>query len=188
MFVYEMGIVDFFNGMMPLSDYIKFCEENSTFNENSFSNNHKYMSIIDLKRFLIESFIAVKTHYHLWDGDIREIAISAIPRPTANTPFKILVFKQNNDGISYMVSECPMTSCYAKNEIPQPSALDKFDTKELMEFFTESFNLTEDLFSEALAITPPKPKDNMFKGFFIQPVPPPANVNDSDILKDFQKL
>lgn len=188
MFVYEMGIVDFFNGMMPLSDYIKFCEEKSVPSLESCHSNHQFMAIIDLKRFLMRSFMAVQSYHNNWEGDVREIAISAIPRPTANTPYKILVFKQDNNGDSFMVSECPMTSCFKGDEVEYLSELRKLDNQTLMNIFDHAFNLTEDLFAEALAITPPKPKDNMFKGFFIQPVPPPANVNDSDILKDFQKL
>lgn len=99
LYVYKMGIVDFYSGMMPLKDYIKLCD----LNENEADH---YLTCREIKRFLLRSFLEASLVG--WEGDIRnldEVAISAIPRPTAMPPYKMVVFKQDNNGTSFLVSE-----------------------------------------------------------------------------------
>lgn len=146
MFVYDMGIVDFFHGMMPLNHYIKFCPEK----DNGF-NDH-FLTIKQLKSFLIKCFIQVKMHETYWEGDIRdgEIAISGIPRPTTETPYKLIVFKQDNNGNSFIVSECVLfTYDDVEKFCTEIRPLKKDITSgKITEWFEESYDLVESLFKE----------------------------------------
>jgi hypothetical protein len=146
MFVYDLGIVDFYQGMIPLMDYIKLCENA---NENGFSH---YPTIKELKSFLIKCFIQVKLRSTYWEGDIRgldEIAISAIPRPAPLLPYKILVFKQDNNGQSYMVSECEISTFdeFSPNACPLITSHVTCEAIAVVYFFEESYDLVEKLFN-----------------------------------------
>jgi hypothetical protein len=150
MYVYEMGIVDFYNGMMPLLEYIKLCPAKGTPGET------QYLTYRELKSFLIKSFMEVKTSSSEWDGDIRnfdEIAISGIPRPTGMSPWKLLVFKQDNDGSSFLVSECKLhiNETDADEGMKFLTSIEqKIDHRDLINMFYDCFDLVEILFDKAL--------------------------------------
>src|ERR1044071_5804365 len=101
-YVYDIGCFDNKLGTTKLKDYILLSELYSQ--EGCFSD---YMVREKIKKFLIECFMAVFTTENHWEGDVRgdEIAISAIPNSNGESPCRILAFKQDNNGSSWMVSE-----------------------------------------------------------------------------------
>lgn len=156
MYVYDMGIVDFYSGMMPLLDYIKLSYQE---NINEMHMGSPILSYRQLKGFLINCFMEVMC-IGRWDGDIRgldEIAISAIPRPTPMEPYKILVFKQDNNGESFCVSEFKL---HYNNE-DEEFDIEMLSTgskniyiKDLMGYYYHCFDLVEKLFTKALGQWP----------------------------------
>lgn len=148
-YLYEIGCVDFFNGMTRLSDYIKLCDEKMI--------GYDYPSYIELKKFLIICFMEIKTSIIQWEGDIRgsnEIFISAIPRSGLNNPYKLICFKKDDGGQSYVVSECKLNFLNEKNQqISCVIAIKDIEKRDIIRSFHESHDLVEELFEKALNIT-----------------------------------
>lgn len=187
-FVYDMGIVDFYSGMMMLKDYIKFfAVPDEKLEKSANYMGSTYLSFKDLKTFLIKCFLEVKTCESYWEGDIRglnEIAISAIPMPTGGEPSKILVFKQDNNGHSFMVSETCLDIKIFKDyhDVERLNKIKDFDKRDLFLWFDQSYDLTERLFEYALRDVIPFviPKTNIIKE--VEP------TTDSINMSDFEKI
>lgn len=153
LYLYEMEIVDSYTGMMPLINYIKISK-----NINNYICEYEseyYLSHRELKSFLIKCFMKTKTHETYWEGDIRgldEIAISAIPRPSTQVPYKMIVFKQDNNGQSYLVSECKIDTYHEddKTKCEELINIRKFNEIDLYRWFEQSYDLVESLFDKAL--------------------------------------
>jgi hypothetical protein len=156
MFVYDMGIVDYYNGMMPLDIYIR-----TMVNDNrnkDFVETTTHLTTKELKSFLVKCFVEIKSYVTYWEGDIRgldEIAISAIPR-SCDAPYKFIVFKQDNNGSSFLVSECQIFVYDDPEEMnsEMPTPRKNVTTIDLLRWFEESFDLVEDLFENALTKKP----------------------------------
>lgn len=148
LYVYNMGIVDFYNGMMPLKEYIRLCHPKGN------SGEYSHLSYRELKSFLMSSFLEASLIG--WEGDIRnldEIAISAIPRPMGMLPYKMVVFKQDNNGTSFLVSE---TKIFI-NDDDKSEGMDfaiahkqPCDYRDMHVNFLNCFDLVEALFDNAL--------------------------------------
>lgn len=133
MYVYEAEFpIDYFNGMTALKDYIKLCVDNK-------EDDSIYSSYFDLQKFLVNSFMNVKCSVTSWEGDIRgdDIFISAIPAPD-NTTYKLLAFKQDNNGTSFIVSEFLLP----KSDQFKLVKLENLVSNVMMKYFEESFSLT----------------------------------------------
>lgn len=143
-YLYEMGTIDFYQGMTRLSDYIRLCDEKL--------NSYDYPNYLELKKFLIICFMEIKTSTIQWEGDIREsneIFISGIPRLDCKQPHKLIVFKQDNGGQSFMVSECKMNFYNDNKELLVSTiSLKDVDKRDIINSFHESYDLVEELFSK----------------------------------------
>ena len=102
LYVYDMAIIDWFNGMTRVKDYSKFCIARNT-------HETFYMSPYGLKLFLARCFTALNDANIGWEGDIRgdNIALGAVPSCDNQSPFKFLALKQDNNGSSFLISEIP---------------------------------------------------------------------------------
>lgn len=141
MFVYEtVSSIDCFKGMTRLKDYLKLSWE-------KYKSDKSYFSYFEANKFLINSFMAVKCTVGSWEGDIRgdEIYISAVPF-TEEESKKILAFKQENKGRSFIVSECQLFPSKAQFK---PIELKNLVSSAMMEYFHESFDLAVDLIDKA---------------------------------------
>lgn len=145
MFVYDIGIVDFFQGMTKLSDYIKLCDD---------ADECFYHSPHSLKRLLIKFFMSIKSHQTYWEGDIRHdnIAISAVPRQTGDYPKVFICFKQDNNGHSFLISESQFH--FTKEDmdfgdITLITKLNSLTSEILIRYFDQSYKLVEDIFDKA---------------------------------------
>jgi hypothetical protein len=139
MYVYESEFpIDYFSGMTQLSHYINLCFKNK-------EDPASYLSYYKLQKFLINSFMAVKCAVTNWEGDIRgdDIFISAIPW-LDNTTKKILAFKQDNNGTSFIVSEFQLP-LPVKDQQFQLMKLHDLNSQSIMIYFEESFELTVNL-------------------------------------------
>jgi hypothetical protein len=146
-YVYDLGCVDFFNGMTRLRDYITLSHFYG--NTHVFYHTHK-----DLKQLLIKLFMCIKSHETDWEGDIRSenIAISAIPMPNGRSPKVFIVFKQDNNGSSFMVSEFNFSfddQADADGMAKEVLKLKPLNSQVLLKYFNESFDLVEKLFNSA---------------------------------------
>ncbi len=148
LYVYDMGIIDFFKGMVQLEDYINLLSIKEHYPSNM---GNDYMSHKELKEFLIKCFMEIKILNSYWDGDITTIAISAIPQPTTQEPFKMIAFKQSNNGHSFLISECKIDINYESDfEIKFLVGLKDFGKEDLFLWFDKSYTLVEELFYRAL--------------------------------------
>ncbi len=146
-YVYDMGCVDFYKGMTVLSDYINLCSDNNYHPDLGYYGADQYMSHQELKKFLIDSFIEIKIHNTYWEGDIRpgEIAISAVPLPTGEEPEPFIVFKQDNNGHSFLVSDF-LFVFREEHNITMIEETRDFNKADLLIWFDQSYVLTEKLF------------------------------------------
>ena len=107
MIIYETPPVDFFAGLMPLTDYIK--------NTNSEENNGLCISsLFKLAMYCARAVAIAKGN--TWEGDIRgeDLYVLAIPDPDASPPRLGLIWKQDNNGTTFICShvEIPWISEY----------------------------------------------------------------------------
>lgn len=148
LFVYTVnGCIDLWAGMTPLLDYIRLSHASHERGE-----SYHYTSEEDLKLFLRACFIETLMLNTFWEGDIggEDIAISGIPR-AGNNPYKLIAFKQKNNGCSFLVSECPIF--YSEIEamtLHTTPKTERFSMKDMYSFFYHSFDLVERLFDAAL--------------------------------------
>ena len=146
MFVYESDEpIDYFSGMTKLKDYINLCYKNK-------NDPCSYMTYLELNKFLISSFMAVKCTVNHWEGDIRsdDIFISAIPIGD-NCTAKIIAFKQDNNGASFIASEFSLP----KSDHLKQAKIHDLTSECLMDYFDESFSLTMELLDKATKETNP---------------------------------
>lgn len=146
MYVYEAEEpIDYCMGMTLLKDYIKLSCDNRK------ESKLCYLPYLHLQKFLINSFMAVKCAVTSWEGDIRgdNIYISAIPIP-GNETLKILVFKQDNNGSSFIASQFPLPLSNGFKIIK----LKDLVSSAMMTFFEESFTLTIELIEKATCEIP----------------------------------
>lgn len=142
MFIYEMGIVDFFNGMMLLEDYVYVCCPQ--LNKNIIYSPAYH----EINNFLIKCFVHLKSIKSNWVSDISEIAISAIPRPATSYPYRLLCFKQNNNGSSFLISEMELLFDNKKEENDVTDITNNYKNntqKDLLRYFDESLELAHKL-------------------------------------------
>ena len=139
MFVYDAGTIDYCNGMTALKDYINLCFLNR-------DEPCEYLSYLELQKFLISSFMAVKCTVSHWEGDIRgdNIFISAIPIGD-NTTLKLLAFKQDNNGSCFIASEFPLPL----DDLKILKLHKDLVSTAMMDYFQESFSLTVQLIDDA---------------------------------------
>lgn len=140
MYVYNAGIIEFFNGMIPLRDYIFLMDK---YKNDPIQFDNFYLTEKELQSFLTKAFMSVFLYGEVWHGDISDgnIAISAIPRGGENRPFKLLAFRQRDCGTSFLVSEMLLDS-YKDNGYLK----EKLDhTIDVMKAFELSLDLTNDL-------------------------------------------
>jgi hypothetical protein len=137
MFVYECAPIDHFSGMTKLCDYMSLSYNNQ--------DSCEYLTYLEIQKFLISSFMAVKCANTYWEGDIRnqDIYISAIPI-SGESALKILSFKQDNNGTSFIVSEFELPTSFDLKK----SSLRQLNSELIMKYFDESFTLTIDLIQQ----------------------------------------
>jgi hypothetical protein len=148
MYVYEAEFpIDYFVGMTRLDDYIRLSYKNK--------DEYDYLDYLGLQKMLIKSFMAVKCSVAGWEGDIRgnDIFISAIPS-LDNTTLKLLAFKQDNNGTSFIVSDFPLPTDEHQFELKKLQ--DKLKSYDMMEYFEGSFKLTMDIITKATKNIPPE--------------------------------
>jgi len=145
MYIYDMGIIDYFYGMTRLKDYIKLCHD-------SDSIENFYPTKKEIKLFLMKCFMHAKAKKIGWAGDIRDddcIAISSIPDTGYYVTHKFIAFKQDNDGQSFIISECEL-DLNGQDGIAKPliDCRDIYDVNILLNYYEECVELVEKLFSE----------------------------------------
>ena len=149
MFTYYMGIVDFYTGMVEVEDYINLLLRKDDTGE--INLGHSYLSEKELKHFLIRCLMELFKKESYWEGDIATIAISAIPRPTAASPYMMAVVKQYSNGSSFLISECAISYNNDKEDY-EVSLLSKdknYTQDDLLKWFYKSYDLVEYIFKRA---------------------------------------
>jgi len=154
MYVYDMGIIDYFQGMTRLKDYINLCPDDGEEYEREF-----YIPKNKLKLFLMKCFMHVKSRKMGWEGDIRNddcIAIGALPDSEYYKTHKFIAFKQNNNGSSFVVSECqlPLRSHDGDAKFNGSPRLENVDL--ILDFYEECLELVEGLFNPSKKVFIPQ--------------------------------
>lgn len=103
---YSLGISDSFDGMLPVSDYLR----NTDYSEESV-----YFIATCLEIFASNG----------WEEDcIRSFKMIGFPVSVDDAgsveTFKALVLKQSNNGSTFMLSELPLPDYYTKFEVERP--------------------------------------------------------------------
>lgn len=103
---YNLGISDVFDGMLPVSDYLRNCE----YSQES----------VNFIATCLEIFAA-----NGWEEDcIRAFKIIGFPVSVEDAgsveTFKALVLKQSNNGTTFMLSELPLPPYYNQFEVEKP--------------------------------------------------------------------
>lgn len=154
-YVYDMGIVDFFEGMIELKTYMKLCYlgEHSYCTEDkcNTSKNIHFSYLANLKDFLLKAALALKCTKE-WDGDIKEAHISAIPLPTGGVPLLCLVIKQNNDGSSWFITQAKIDFSDHKEwgDIALIHPHKDLNSTELLKYFYECDKLFAKIFNDSM--------------------------------------
>lgn len=149
MFVYDMNCIDFFDGMTKICDYIKLIQNDTKY----------YPTYKSFKAFLIKCFVNARICG--WEGDIRNedcIGISAIPMMNGASPSKLLAFKQDNNGSSFLVSEHLLS--IDSEEFGELLEGNKTTPDVLMYYFDESYDLVERICSDSISKQPVFALDN----------------------------
>jgi len=157
MIVYDAGILDWFNGMTKLTDYIKLCYDKECIEKEAFYHTQDH-----LKGYLSLCFMELKSRIYYWEGDIRDhdcIAISAIPTNYCSTS-KILALKQNNNGSSFIISEAPL---YFDNEFTELEYNPSLKPGDMMLFYKESLELISWIYSPVIKVIDDKFSMNEFQ-------------------------
>jgi hypothetical protein len=106
MYVYNVGIIDHFNGLTHLNEYIKKIKRNE---DSSFSEPRD--DLVSLQKFVVEALCeALNAKGLAWEGDLRNNTIFVGGIPISNddlTCKKFLVIKQNNNGSTFVISPIP---------------------------------------------------------------------------------
>lgn len=101
------GIIDFFQGLIPASIY----HRDFTSPEKMGWEEHDYKE--DRRAFLNWFSYKLRCAYEYlpyWEGDVRGklIFVGAIPYSHGSCTQKFLIFKQDNNGSTFVVSDFPM--------------------------------------------------------------------------------
>lgn len=132
--MYYVGTVDHFNGLFNFDEFMKKLK------------NPTYELSLDVHNFKSKcNEYLFNAHFYesYWDGDIRgrDIYVGGIPYPGFECELNIiLLWKQDNNGSTFMMSPFPL-SCF-KACIPIPK-----DYKTILKAMTNTEKLIHELFS-----------------------------------------
>ena len=179
MYVYNLNITDYWDGLVPLRKYIR--EELAT--PKDWVNNESHAERVEkLKKFVKRCFDAVYTSDNCWEGDVRgyEIYIGGLPynvtEGMCNTEL-FLTWKQDNNGSCFLVS--PFKLSYLGGEC---------EPIEYISINTASFyvRMSEKIFLEIERLFKFDEEELVYKSFHQNntciPLPGPAeNTNETEV-------
>lgn len=190
-YVYDMGIIDFFQGMHILKNYIRLCASRENIG-NPYGCDELTHSPRDLKDFLLKAFLEVKCLETYWEGDIRHdscIAISAIPIPSGGIPLLSLAFKQDNNGHSFFVSQVKIDFTSISEQWGDITLIEKYKTVNtpiLLTYFKQSYDLVENIFNKALQSESKEIVDHLI----IVPINDDSKIDKENVfdMKNFERI